>query len=132
MERRKPLMRRRGLKTTFAKRLRQNATDAERRLWAVLRSHQVAGLCFRRQQPIGPYVVDFYCAAARLVIELDGDQHGGDEQVAYDRLRSEWLSARGYRVLRFPNGDVLRNPQIVLDGIAQVFELRAVPLQGKL
>lgn len=128
MQRRKPLTRRTGLKTKFAKQLRATSTDAERRLWSVLRDHQIAGLRFRRQQPIGPYVVDFYCSGARLVIELDGDQHGADDDAAYDAARSQWLSSQGYRVLRFPNWQVLKNSQSVLDEIAHVFEIHAVPL----
>ena len=127
MQRQKPLTRRQGLKTSFAKTLRAAATDAERKLWSMLRGHQVAGLHFRRQQPIGPYIVDFYCPAAKLIIELVGDQHGADEGVEYDAKRTEWLTSNGYRVLRFPNWQVSKNPQMVLDEIAHVFELRAVP-----
>jgi len=120
--------RRQDLKQPLAARLRDNATDAERKLWAMLRRGHVAGLRFRRQQPIGPYVVDFYCSAAKLIIELDGDQHGEDGHVRHDEERTQWLTANGYCVLRFANGEFLKNPQIILDGIAQVFEARAVPL----
>ena len=120
--------RRQDLKQTLAARLRDNATDAERKLWAMLRRGQIAGLRFRRQQPIGPYVVDFYCSAAKLIIELDGDQHGSDSHALYDRTRTCWLMVRGYCVLRFANGEFLKNPQTVLDGIAHVLEGRAVPL----
>ena len=127
MQRRKPLTRRTGMKTKFAKQLRVSATDAERKLWSILRNHQIAGLRFRRQQPVGPYVVDFYCSAAKLIIEHDGDQHGADEDAAYDATRTQWLSSHGYRVLRFPNWQVLKNPQMVLDEIAHLFELRAIP-----
>jgi very-short-patch-repair endonuclease len=128
MQRHKPLVRRTGLKTRFAKQLRANSTDAERKLWSILRNHQVAGLRFRRQQPIGPYIVDFYCSGAKLIVELDGDQHGADGNVQYDSLRSDWLASHGYRVLRFPNWQILKNPQVVLDEIARAFEIRAVPL----
>ncbi len=131
MQRRKQLVRRQGLKTRFAKQLRAASTDAERKLWSILRRHQVAGLRFRRQQPIGPYVADFYCPAAKLIIELDGDEHGTEQGMAYDGKRTEWLSSQGYRVLRFPNWHVLKNPQVVLDEIAHVFEIRAVPLSEK-
>jgi very-short-patch-repair endonuclease len=128
MQRHKPLARKRPLKTRFAKGLRQSATDAERKLWSILRDYQVAGLRFRRQQPIGPYIADFYCPGAKLVIELDGDQHGEDGDAAYDAARTQWLESRGYRVLRFANGQVQKNPQAVLDEIARVFEIRSVPL----
>jgi very-short-patch-repair endonuclease len=128
MRRLAPLRRRKALKHGFAKQLRTASTDAERKLWSILRHHQVAGLRFRRQQPVGPYVVDFYCPAAKLIIELDGDQHGEDRRVEYDEARSVWLSSHGYRVLRFPNWQALKNPQSVLDEIAHVFEVRAVPL----
>ena len=127
MLRRKPLTRRQGLKTKFAKQLRTSSTDAERKLWSILRDHQIAGLRFRRQQPVGPYVVDFYCSAAKLIIELDGDQHVADEGMKHDAIRTNWLTSHGYRILRFPNGRVMKNPQMVLDEIAHVFELRAVP-----
>jgi len=130
MERRKPLTRRKGLKTKFAKQLRQTATDAERKLWGLLRDHQFGGLRFRRQQLVGPYVVDFCCSPAKLVVELDGDQHGADAGAAYDTLRTEWLASHGYRVLRFPDWRALKNPQSILEEIAHAFEIRAVPLPG--
>ncbi len=108
---------RREFKRDFAKNLRTTATDAERILWSLLRAKQFAHLRFRRQQPIGPYIADFYCAAAKLIVEIDGDQHGADANMEYDEARTRFLSARGYRVLRFPNGDVLKNLDAVLDGI---------------
>ena len=126
------LRRRKELKRGgFAKQTRTASTEAERKLWSILRNHHVAGLRFRRQQPIGPYVVDFYCPAAKLIVELDGDQHGEVRNVKCDEIRTQWLASRGYRVLRFPNGDVSKNPQVVLDEIAHVFEVRAVPLPEK-
>jgi very-short-patch-repair endonuclease len=69
----------------------------------------MAPLRFRRQQPIGPYIADFFCSAAKLIIELDGGQHTADKNAAYDLVRTRWLEERGYKVLRFPNGDVLKN-----------------------
>jgi very-short-patch-repair endonuclease len=68
------------LKHAAAKELRANATEMERKLWTVLRRKQLSGVRFRRQQPIGPYIADFFCSSAKLVIELDGDQHGLDRQ----------------------------------------------------
>ncbi|UYO45465.1 DUF559 domain-containing protein [Rhodopseudomonas palustris] len=96
----------------FAQMMRQNPTDAERVLWQRLRHDLVlANSHFRRQVVIGPFIVDFASRVARLVIELDGGQH--DEQRAADEVRSRYIEAQGYRVLRFWNNDVLGN----LDGV---------------
>ncbi|MGD0144739.1 MAG: endonuclease domain-containing protein [Rhizomicrobium sp.] len=100
-----------------AKLLRANQTEAELRLWYLVRNKRLAGVRFRRQQPIGPYFVDFFCASGRLVVELDGSQHADGEQAKHDEVRSKWLSERGYRVLRFWNVDVLKNPESVIDAI---------------
>ena len=81
-------------------------TGAERKLWAALRGKQLGGLRFRRQHPIGVYVVDFVCLERRLVIEVDGGQHGETGQTAFDQQRTDWLRAEGYRVLRFWNREV--------------------------
>ena len=107
--------RRAEFKRAFAKQLREKPTDAERRLWAFLRRKQLATGRFRRQQPLGPYVVDFVCPAAKLVIELDGGQHGAAGAVAYDARRTHWLEERGYKVLRFANAEVLKGQ--VIDAI---------------
>ena len=94
-----------------AKRLRRDLTDAERKLWSVLRNAQLEGAKFRRQQPIGPFIADFVCQDARLIVEADGGQHStGDD----DARRTAFLKGRGYRVLRFWNHDILEN----LDGVA--------------
>ena len=98
-----------------ARDLRRNLTDAERALWRHLRQRQVAGLKFRRQHPIGHYILDFVCLEARLVIELDGGHHA--ERLTEDQERTAWLEARGYRVLRFWNTEVLENPEGVLEVI---------------
>jgi very-short-patch-repair endonuclease len=120
-------LRRQNLKTEFARHLRSEMTDAERRFWAVLRSKQIAGLRFRRQQPVGPYVADFYCSAAKLVIELDGDQHGADRAMAYDDARTNWLETHGYHVLRFPNRDAY-NSRAVVDAIVHFCVEHDIPL----
>ena len=88
-----------------ARELRRNLTDAERALWQVLRNRQVSGYRFRRQAPIGPYVVDFVCFEIRLVIEVDGGQH--IERADYDEGRTAWLEGAGFRVIRFWNNEVL-------------------------
>ena len=90
--------------------LRADATPAERELWQIVRSGKL-GVRFRRQQPIGPFIVDFYCAEARLVVELDGAGHA-DRQEDDDR-RTAWLAAKGLTVLRFANAEVLDRPQEV-------------------
>jgi len=98
-----------------AKSLRSGMTDAECALWYRLRAGRLEGMKFRRQVPLGPCVVDFLCERARLVVEIDGGQHA--EQTDRDAARSEWLSARGYRVVRFWNDEVLENLEGVLEAI---------------
>lgn len=104
---------RRALKP-LARGLRTSMTDAERRLWSQLRLQQVRGLTFNRQKPLAGYIVDFYCAAARLVIELDGSQHGEIDAWVYDQRRTEVLQALGLRVLRFDNRQVLTELDAVM------------------
>jgi very-short-patch-repair endonuclease len=93
--------------TSRAKRLRKNSTDAERALWNILRSRQLGGHKFRRQQPLGPFIVDFVCLDARMVVEIDGGQHNEEEDMAYGQRRSQWLEKAGFRVMRFWNHEVL-------------------------
>jgi very-short-patch-repair endonuclease len=97
-----------------ARRLRKDATDAERKLWSALRDKQLEGFKFRRQVPIGDFVADFVCLSQRLIIEVDGGQH--DTEREKDAARTAWLRARGYRVIRFWNNDVLGN----LEGVVQM------------
>ena len=92
-------------------------TDDERRLWAVLRRKNLAGFRFRRQQPIGPYIADFFCSSAKLIVELDGGQHAEEAHLRRDEQRSRWLEARGYRVLRVWNLDLKRNAEDVYEAI---------------
>src|SRR5215470_16583960 len=94
-----------------ARKLRRDATDAERRLWAALRDRRLAGYRFRRQHPIGPFIADFACTKHQLIIEADGGQHSGS---VADHRRTEWLTQRGWRVLRFWNNDILTNTEGVL------------------
>ena len=124
-------LRRQSLKTAFAVRLREEMTDAERLLWAALRCRQIGGLRFRRQQPVGPYIADFFCAMAKLIVELDGGQHGEKRAVVYDENRTRWLAERGYRVMRFPNEDVFKNRQIIVDAIVHHCEEHGIPLPEK-
>jgi very-short-patch-repair endonuclease len=104
----------------LARKLRLMPTDAEIRLWSRLRRKQLEGFRFRRQHPLGPYVVDFFCPAAKLAIEVDGGQHADDGEA-----RTRWLEARGYRVIRFWNNDVLANTEGALHMILDA--LRADP-----
>ncbi len=106
-----------GMHKAQARQLRKNPTEAERVLWRHLRLRQLEGYKFRRQQPIGPYIVDFVCFENGLVIELDGGQHC--EQVAYDAERSAWLQAQGFRVLRFWNHEVLQDIEAVKGAIRE-------------
>jgi very-short-patch-repair endonuclease len=96
------------------RRLRRQSTDAEMKLWFALRDRRLDGLKFVRQASIGRHVVDFVCRAARLAIEVDGGQHADS---ASDQVRDAFLTAEGYRVLRFWNSDVLRNIHGVLETI---------------
>jgi very-short-patch-repair endonuclease len=104
-------------KRATARRLRHNATDAETILWRHLRRLETRGTHFRRQVPIGKFIVDFACMAARLVVEVDGSQHGEHTGAKHDRDRTQWLEIEGYRVLRFWNNDVMRNGRAVMEAI---------------
>ena len=93
--------------------LRTASTDAERKLWQYLRAGQLGGLKFRRQHPIPPYIVDFHCLAAKLVVELDGSQHNE----AVDRARTRFLQSQGLTVLRFWDNEALTQTDAVLEAI---------------
>jgi very-short-patch-repair endonuclease len=102
---------------TWAREMRGSMTDAEVLLWKLLRNRRVADAKFRRQHPMGRYILDFYCAEKNLCIELDGGQHG--EALGYDHRRDEWLRAKGMRVLRFWNNQMLTETEAVLEVIYQ-------------
>ena len=101
----------------IARRLRRDQTDAEKTLWTRLRSKQLKGAKFRRQQPIGPYIVDFIDFDSRLVVEIDGGQHNEEKMINKDEDRTMWLIERGYQVLRFWDNEVLQNIDGVLEKI---------------
>ena len=109
--------------------LRYDATPAERKLWQTIRNRQLDGLRFRRQVPLGPYIADFFCIAAQLVIELDGVSHIDS---ATDARRDAWMLARGIRVLRFPNADVLGNLEGVVTAINEFVRTTPPPTLGPL
>ncbi len=100
---------------SLARRLRHNSTDAELILWQHLRAHRMADYKFRRQVVIEPYIVDFICLKAKLIIEADGGQHL--EQAEHDLMRSTFLESLGYKVLRFWNHEILSDTQSVLERI---------------
>jgi very-short-patch-repair endonuclease len=106
-----------SLRRAAAKRLRSNTTLHERILWRALKEMPLVGTHFRRQAPIGPYVVDFFCPAAHLILELDGGHHNEDGQAIRDLKRQQWLEAEGYRVMRFWNSDIAKELPAVLERI---------------
>jgi very-short-patch-repair endonuclease len=115
------------LKVVRARELRVSATSAEKKLWSRLRSRQIAGAKFRRQHPVGEYIVDFFCDEARLAVELDGGGHADEAQKAYDSARTRNLALLGIRVLRFWNNDVAEQPDAVLETIRRAVETPPSP-----
>jgi len=107
------------------RRLRNEPTDAEHRLWQRLRGRQLEGCKFRRQHPYGDFILDFVCLARRVVVELDGGQH--DHQAEYDASRTRVLEASGFVVLRFWNNEIFQELEGVLESIKQCLELRVHP-----
>jgi very-short-patch-repair endonuclease len=101
----------------YARRLRRTQTDAERRLWSRLRDRRLCGARFRRQHPIGPFIADFCCTEAKLVIELDGGQHA--LRLREDLVRTKFLESQGYALLRFWDNDVFTNIEGILERIAE-------------
>jgi very-short-patch-repair endonuclease len=100
-----------------ARKLRRNQTEAEMKLWLRVRNRRLGGLKFRRQVPVAGFIADFLCEDARLIVEVDGGQHG--ERVASDNERTEILNNRGFEVLRFWNNEVLGNIEAVLECIME-------------
>ncbi len=107
-----------------AKTLRRNLTDAEQKLWYHLRAHRFMGRKFKRQKPLGRYVVDFICLEEKLIIELDGGQHA--ESVEYDQERDSWLRSEGYTVLRFWNNELMNEAESVLERIRLALKYEAL------
>ena len=124
--------------TKRARQLRSKMKDAETRLWHAIRREQLNGLHFRRQHPIGPFILDFYCARLRLAIELDGGQHA-EQQKQADERRTRWLAEKGVIVVRYWNNDIFDNLQGVLADLVVRLEARArnvtpsptLPLSGR-
>ena len=113
-----------SLKTLQARNLRRNFTDVEMKVWQKLRNRQL-GVDFRRQHPVGNFVLDFYAPAVRLAVELDGGQHAQTVTLARDESRARWLEERGVTILRFWNSDVVQHVSGVLEVVAaKVAELQ--------
>jgi very-short-patch-repair endonuclease len=106
----------------FVRTLRNEPTDAEKRLWHFLRAQKLRGEKFRRQAPIGPYVVDFVCFSHKLIIELDGPQHLEPDVVLHDTRRAAWLAGRGFRIIRFRNQELDEDICAVVNEIASAIE----------
>ena len=115
---------REGQKRDIARTLRRDATAAEQTMWRLLRDRRLAGIKFRRQVPIGPYIADFASLSHRIVVELDGSQHADS---ASDAKRDSFLISEGWRVLRFWNNDLTQNRDGVLESIAQAALTRLGP-----
>src|SRR5258708_30963933 len=96
-------------------------TDAERRLWALLRGRRLQSYKFRRQHPVGPFILDFVCIEHQLVIEADGGQHADNPQ---DQRRTRWLAKQGWRVARFWNNEILSNPRGLAETILPMLDNR--------
>mgnify|MGYP001002967822 FL=1 len=111
----------------FARNLRSNMTDAEQLLWSKLRRKQILGVQFYRQKPLAHYIVDFYCAAANLIIELDGSQHFEPDHQASDAERDRVLESMGLMVLRFDNRQVMQELDAVMQVIFEAVEKKIPP-----
>jgi very-short-patch-repair endonuclease len=109
-----------------ARELRRRMTPPEARLWVCLRGKRLAGLKFRRQHPIGPYVLDFYCPSAKLAVEVDGQSHEHPERITHDARRTAWLRERGVRVIRLTAEDVRAH----LDGVVDFIKRTAMDRSG--
>jgi very-short-patch-repair endonuclease len=105
--------------THLAKGLRQKSTDVEKLLWSRLRAGRCEGMKFRRQHPVGQYIVDFVCLERKLIIELDGGQHALPDEARKDRQRDAWLEKEGYTVVHFWDNEVLMNRNGILDAIRE-------------
>ena len=108
-----------------ARRMRRGETDAERRFWWHVRNRELAGYKFKRQYLVGPYIADFVCLEAKLIVELDGNQHL--DRQAYDQERDAFLRSKGFRVLRFMNYDLLTNTEGVVEVVFRALKRGQAP-----
>ena len=100
--------------------LRANSTPAEQKMWRIVRDRRLGGFKFRRQHGIGPFVLDFYCSEVKLAVELNGSVHDNPARAEYDGERQEYLAALGLRVVRFSNGEVLREPNRIAESLMMI------------
>ena len=106
-----------------SRQLRKNMTSQERKLWCIIRNRQFYGYRFRRQFPLGQYIVDFICREKKIIIEIDGGQHNEIKNIQYDNKRTEYLISEGYKVMRFWNNDIDKNISGVYEKLKEVFEI---------
>ena len=125
-------MRSRRTSLALARTLRREMSLPEVLLWQALRGRKFEGMRFRRQQPIGPYVADFYCGACRLVIEVDGQSHHCDDRFERDEVRDRWMTERGFGVLRLPASVVLGDMDSAVMTILAAINDRANPPSGRI
>lgn len=107
-------------KYVLARTLRKNSTSAERKLWGLVRNRKLNNLKFRRQVPVGSFIVDFLCEEKNIIIELDGGQHNIPENILLDEERTEFLKSKGYRIIRFWNNEVENNLEGVYERLLQI------------
>jgi very-short-patch-repair endonuclease len=112
---------------TYAKALRKNSTKEEKKLWTILKNKNLADCKFRRQEPIGKYIVDFICYSKKLIVELDGGQHNIEKNIVLDINRTKHLEQEGYRILRFWNNEVFENIEGVKEEIFKALTLNPLP-----
>ena len=106
-----------------SRQLRKNMTPQEKRLWSAIRNRQFFGYRFRRQFPIGQYIVDFICREKKIIIEIDGGQHNEDINIYCDNKRTEYLMAKGYKIIRFWNNEIDKNLVGVYEKLKEVFNV---------
>ena len=115
-------------KNILARILRKNQTPQESKMWNILRNQQIRGCKFRRQYPIGEYIVDFVCKEIKLIIEIDGGQHNEKQNITSDELRTKYLEEKGYKVIRFWNNEVDKNLEGVYEKIVStIMEIQPSP-----
>ena len=112
---------------SLARNLRKNATSQEQKFWQMVRNHKFFGLEFRRQYPIGDYIVDFICRNKKLIVELNGGQHNIPEAIEYDKIRTNFLKSKGYTVLRFWNFEIDDNIDGVYEKLVEVCGIEPHP-----